>query len=57
MKLQLPRGQQLIEYLMLFAIVIVVLIIFLNPAGPFRRTVNQALDLTLNQINKEASKL
>lgn len=49
-------GQQLIEYLMLFVIVIVVLLVFLAPNGPLRRAVNQALIITIDQINVEANK-
>lgn len=50
-------GQQLIEYLMLFVIVIVVFIVFLAPNGPLRRAVNQALVITIDKINVEANKL
>ena len=56
MKLSPRLGQQLIEYLLLFLIVIIILILFINPFGFFRKSVNRALNLTLDQINREATK-
>ena len=50
------RGQQVVEYLMLFAIVIVVLILFVSPVGPLRHSLNQSLNMTINQIDKETDR-
>lgn len=57
MKLHLGRGQQLVEYLLLFAMVIIVLLAFLRPFGYLHQTVNQALDRAVEQINIEANRL
>lgn len=46
-----PKGQQIIEYLLLFAVIVIVLVFFLGPAGPFRNAVNQAINITLEQID------
>ena len=56
MKLSSRIGQQLIEYMLLFAMVVIILILFIN-FGPFRNSVTQAINLTIDQINKEAKKL
>ena len=51
------QGQQLVEYLLLFAIVVIVFLVFVGPTGPLRKTLNQVLDTTINQINIEANKI
>lgn len=51
------QGQQLIEYLLLFTIVVGILLIFVSPSGPFRKSVNQALEATTDQINRETEKI
>jgi hypothetical protein len=51
------RGQQLVEYLLLFTIVIGILLIFVSPSGPLRKTVNRALEKTTNQLDREAAKI
>ena len=56
MNLSSRIGQQLIEYMLLFAIVVIILILFIN-FGPLKNTVTQAINLTIDQINKEAEKL
>ena len=58
-KIRIPnrQGQQLIEYMMLFAIVVVILIAFVRPGGPFRTSVNQALNLTIQHLNTEAERM
>lgn len=44
-------AQQIVETLLLFAAVIVVLVIFLNPKGPFRSAVRRVIDLVTDQIH------
>jgi hypothetical protein len=43
-------AQQIIETLLLFTAVIVVLVIFLRPAGPFRKGINKAIDTVIDAI-------
>jgi hypothetical protein len=50
-------GQQLIEYLLLSAVVIVVLIIFARPNGPFHQAVDTSLNSALEEIRYEAQNL
>lgn len=51
------EGQQLIEYLLLFTIVIVILIVFLRPGGLLHKTINGILEVSIDEINKEANKI
>ena len=45
------RGQSVFEYIILLAAVIVVLIVFLSPTGPFRYSVENILSQTVDQFN------
>ena len=49
--LKSKRAQSTFEYILLVAAVIVVLIVFLNPTGIFRNTVERTLNGTVNQLN------
>lgn len=40
-------GQSIIEYLLLTACVVVVVLVFLGPSGPFRGALENSLDLTM----------
>ena len=42
------KGQNMLEYLLLFAVVIVVLLVFLSPGGFFSRSLDQSLDSSIN---------
>ena len=50
---RLRKGQQIIEYLLLFAVVVIVLIFFLGPNGPLRGAVNRAINIALEQIDNK----
>jgi hypothetical protein len=50
-------GQHLIEYLLLTAVVIVVVLVFARPNGPFHRAVNNSLNFALEEIRYEAENL
>ncbi len=45
------RAQSTFEYILAVSAVIVVLIVFLNPQGPFRNVVENSLNKTVDQIN------
>ena len=45
------KGQSVFEYIILIAGVIVVFIVFLNPFGPFRDTVENVINGTVDQLN------
>ncbi|MDP2653943.1 MAG: hypothetical protein Q8Q08_07930 [Candidatus Omnitrophota bacterium] len=47
------RGQQFIEYLLLFAIVVIVVVTFAR-SSQFKRAIEDSINMTLNVINKEA---
>lgn len=52
MKTSTQRAQSIIEYIVLVTAVVMVFIVFLNPNGPFRRTVeNLLINGTVDQIN------
>ena len=51
------EAQQIIEYLLLFVAVVVVLIVFIGPFGPFRGAVNRVIDISLNQVERETEAL
>ena len=57
MKPHLRQGQQLVEYLLLFTIVLIVLIAFIRPYGFLHETVNEAISRTVDRINLEADKI
>ena len=42
------KGQNMIEYLLLFTVVIVVLLVFLAPGGYFSRSLDRSLDSSVN---------
>ena len=50
MKIQGIKGQNAIEYLLLFAIVVVVLLVALGPNGFFSRSLDTSIDLSTNSI-------
>lgn len=45
------KGQSVFEYIILLAAVIIVLLVFLNPTGAFRFTVENVLNGTVDQLN------
>ena len=45
------NAQTTFEYIIFFAGVIVVLLVFLGPSGYFRKAVEKTLNRTVNQIN------
>ena len=45
------KGQSTFEYLAVFAAAVVVLLIFLNPNGPFRNKVEGLLNQSVDQMN------
>ena len=45
-----PQAQQLIEYLLLFAVMIIAIMAFIGPVGPMRGGVQQTIDKALNQL-------
>ena len=45
------KAQQIMEYLLVFVVVVVVLLAFIGPAGPFRGAVNRVIFMALNQIH------
>lgn len=49
------KAQNIVEYLLFITVIIVVLVIFLGPTGPFRGAVNRALDGSINQLENIAS--
>jgi len=51
------QAQQIIEYLLLFAAVVVIVLYFTSPLGPFRDSVNRVLDQSLNEISFQSEKL
>ena len=51
------KGQGVFEYLILLAGVILVLIVFLNPGGIFRRTVENSITGVVNQIGDMVNSL
>lgn len=50
------KAQQIIEYLLLFAVVVVVLLAFIGPTGPFRGAVNRVICRVLEQIDPADSR-
>ncbi|HOW36074.1 MAG TPA: hypothetical protein PL155_06655 [Candidatus Omnitrophota bacterium] len=44
------KGQSTFEYIILLAAVIVLLLVFLSPAGPFKRTVEGTLNGSVDSI-------
>jgi len=53
----LKKAQSTFEYIALVAAVLVVLIVFLNPSGPFRNTVERLLNQSINQISDVTNSL
>lgn len=51
-KLKSNSAQQIIEALLLFAAVIVVLVLFIGPSGPFWPAVQRIISGVLDQIGK-----
>jgi len=49
------KGQNAIEYLLLFAIIIIVILFAISPNGFFTRAVDDSLDLSVNNIERMAS--
>lgn len=52
---QNSNGQNAIEYLLFLAIVITVLIVFLNPSGPFKTNVETMINGPANILDKMAT--
>lgn len=48
------KGQSAIEYLLLWAAVITVLIVFFNPSGPFRGVVETTINAPANIVDTMA---
>ena len=42
------KGQNMIEYLLLFAVVVAILLTFLSPGGFFSRALDRSLDSAVN---------
>jgi len=51
------KGQNVFEYVILLAGVILVLIVFLNPGGIFRQTVENHITDVVNQIGDMVNSL
>ncbi len=47
------QAQQMIEYLLVLAVLIIAFTIFLNPSGLIRSTTYHTIDKALNQLTKE----
>ena len=50
-------GQAIFDYVIMFAAVVVVLIVFLNPNGAARRAIERTLNNSVNQFNAMASNI
>ncbi len=57
MFIRCQKGQNAIEYLLLFAIVVIVLLLALSPNGFVTRSVNQALDLSVQGVESMANNI
>ena len=57
MRLVNKRAQQIIEYLLLVAVVVVAILSFIGPFGPFRGAVMGSFKQSLNQINAETAEI
>ncbi|HPN56304.1 MAG TPA: hypothetical protein PLD92_05615, partial [Candidatus Omnitrophota bacterium] len=57
MKVVNKTAQQIIEYLLLVAVVVVAILSFIGPFGPFRGAVMGSFKQSLNQINAETAKI
>ncbi len=49
-----PRAQSSVEYIVLVAVVLAALIIFLKPSGFFHRSVEKAINQSLNRVSNLA---
>ncbi len=49
------KGQSIVEYLVMTVAVVVVIIAFLSPLGPFRKSFDRTLDMSFNQIEEMAA--
>lgn len=47
------KAQQIVEYLLLFAVVVIVLLAFIGPTGPLRSAVNRVICTALEQIDPD----
>lgn len=45
------KGQSILEYILFFAAVIVVLLVFLSPAGLFEKEIANSIDIAIEQID------
>lgn len=57
MRSQNPKGQTMIEYLILFTAVVAVLLVFLFPRGIFHGALGRSMNITLNQIDVMANQM
>lgn len=48
------KGQNTIEYLLIFALVIVVLLVALGPGGFMTQSINQAIEVSVNGFENMA---
>ena len=51
------QAQQFIEHLLLFTVVLIGILVFVGPLGPFRSAVNRVIDKSLNEISVQNDKL
>ena len=51
------KGQSTVEYVLLFAAVIAILIVFLGPGGIFRETVDSAVNSGANELQTMADRM
>lgn len=49
---QKHSAQQIIETLLLFVAVILVLLVFFGPTGPFRSSVGRVVNIVIDQLNR-----
>ena len=52
------RGQSVVEYILLVVAVVTVLIVFLSPQGPYKKSLEKSFfNATINQIKKNTSQI
>ena len=57
MNIKSLRGQNAVEYLLLFAIVVIVLLFALGPNGFISKSVDRSIDFSTNSINRMAQSI
>lgn len=54
-RVEQQKAQSTIEYILLLTAVVVVVIVFINPQGDFRKTTEKILNQTADQISNMAN--